>query len=156
MIIHIAASSSTIPIYSVKKRLEIIDRWLNLLRFVADQPECNISHIPIPLSNELTAINQFDRINQPPLSNDCSVPDFYHLQAQHYPDDDAVYYHGQNDHHEKITYGELESRSNRLANYLKHIGVNKGTRVGVCITRSIDLIVAIVAAHVKRAAYSLL
>lgn len=43
-----------------------------------------------------------------------------------------------------LTYGELDHRSNQLANYLKKAGIGIETPVGVCMERSIELITSII------------
>ncbi|MCA9704327.1 MAG: amino acid adenylation domain-containing protein [Myxococcales bacterium] len=54
---------------------------------------------------------------------------------------------------EHVTYGELEERSNRLANHLRTRGVGRGDVVGVCLERSPALVTAIVAVLKAGAAY---
>ncbi|HEX4495130.1 MAG TPA: amino acid adenylation domain-containing protein, partial [Thermoanaerobaculia bacterium] len=44
---------------------------------------------------------------------------------------------------ERLTYGELNGRANRLAWYLRSLGVGSATRVGVGMQRSADLVVAL-------------
>ena len=44
-----------------------------------------------------------------------------------------------------LTYGELESRANRLARYLWRLGVGPEARVGLCVGRSPDMVVALLA-----------
>jgi amino acid adenylation domain-containing protein len=46
---------------------------------------------------------------------------------------------------EQVTYNALNSRANQVANYLQRIGVGPEVRVGICLERSIDLIVAMLA-----------
>ncbi|OUS31223.1 hypothetical protein A9Q99_04290 [Gammaproteobacteria bacterium 45_16_T64] len=43
----------------------------------------------------------------------------------------------------QLTYGELNQKSNQLARYLVSEGVVAGSRVGICLERSADLIVSI-------------
>lgn len=43
----------------------------------------------------------------------------------------------------ELTYGELNRRSNQLARNLKTVGVKSGTRVGVCLERSVDQVIAV-------------
>ncbi|WP_164013943.1 non-ribosomal peptide synthetase [Pyxidicoccus trucidator] len=43
----------------------------------------------------------------------------------------------------QLTYGELEQRSNQLARYLRTLGVKRGTRVGLSVERSLELIVSL-------------
>jgi amino acid adenylation domain-containing protein len=52
-----------------------------------------------------------------------------------------------------LTYRELNERSNRLAHHLRAHGAGPGTRIGVCLRRSIHQIVAIHAAVKTGAAY---
>ena len=44
---------------------------------------------------------------------------------------------------EELSYGELNRRANRLARYLGSLGVGPGSRVGICIERSLDLVVGL-------------
>ncbi|HEU0077897.1 MAG TPA: condensation domain-containing protein, partial [Longimicrobiaceae bacterium] len=45
--------------------------------------------------------------------------------------------------HETVTYAELERRANRLAHRLRRLGVAPEVRVGLCLERSVDLVVAV-------------
>ena len=47
---------------------------------------------------------------------------------------------------ERLTYAELQARSNRLARYLAKHGVGPEVRVGLCLERSLDLLVALLGA----------
>ena len=42
----------------------------------------------------------------------------------------------------RVTYGELDAASNRLANHLRSLGASKGDRVGFCIPKSPEAIIA--------------
>ncbi len=44
---------------------------------------------------------------------------------------------------ETVTYGELEARANRLAHYLRRLGVRRGEPVGLWMARSLDLLTAV-------------
>jgi amino acid adenylation domain-containing protein len=52
-----------------------------------------------------------------------------------------------------LTYGELESRTNRLAHLLAEQGVTRGSRVGVHFGRSVELLIAQIAVMKSGAAY---
>jgi amino acid adenylation domain-containing protein len=54
---------------------------------------------------------------------------------------------------ETITYAELNSRSNRLASHLRVLGVGPEVLVGICIDRSIDFVVALLATFKAGGAY---
>ena len=61
-----------------------------------------------------------------------------HAQSQ--PDALAVVFD-----EDSLTYSELNCRANRLAHYLTDIGVTRDSPVAICLTRSVEMIVAIVA-----------
>ncbi len=52
-----------------------------------------------------------------------------------------------------LSYGDLEERAARLARHLRRLGAGPGARVGICLERSLDLVVAIFAALKTGAAY---
>jgi len=54
---------------------------------------------------------------------------------------------------EKLTYGELERRANRLARHLIRRGVGPEVPVGLCIDRSLEMVVAILAVFKAGGAY---
>ena len=52
-----------------------------------------------------------------------------------------------------LTYGELDARANRLAHLLRSRGIGRGALVGLCVERSVDMIVAQLAIMKSGAAY---
>lgn len=42
-----------------------------------------------------------------------------------------------------LIYGQLNKRANRLAHYLRAAGVGPETRVGICVERSLDLMIGL-------------
>ena len=53
----------------------------------------------------------------------------------------------------QITYAELNSRSNRLARHLQALGVGPEVLVGICIDRSFDFVIALLATFKAGGAY---
>lgn len=47
------------------------------------------------------------------------------------------------DHHKRLTYRELNRQANQLAHYLKNLGVGPETLVGICVERSLNMVVAL-------------
>ncbi|WP_454674681.1 amino acid adenylation domain-containing protein [Achromobacter pestifer] len=54
---------------------------------------------------------------------------------------------------QEMSYGELNAAANRLASALRQKGVKRGQLVGVCLDRSIDMVVALLAVLKSGAAY---
>ncbi len=67
-----------------------------------------------------------------------TLVDLIHDQVNLAPDRTAVAFEDQS-----LTYGELWARSTRLARYLASLGVTRETLVGICVERSLDMVVAI-------------
>ena len=123
-------------------------QYLELLRQVVAAPDLRLSEIPL-----LTAADQrvlLDEINATAFEHDrtscvhtmvsaaaAATPDAIAVQAS-----DTV-----------LTFGQLERRSNQMANLLRERGVTDGALVGVCLDRIADLPVALLAVLKAGAAY---
>src|SRR5579864_3370205 len=73
---------------------------------------------------------------------------FFELQVQQNPTAAAVIFSQQS-----LTYSELNQRSNHLARYLKKLGVGPEERIAVCVTRGLDMVVALLAVLKAGGAY---
>jgi amino acid adenylation domain-containing protein len=82
-----------------------------------------------------------------PVSPDC-IHRAVAARAAETPDAVAVR-HGE----EQLTYRELEERANRAAHALRAQGIGAQARVGVCLERSLDLVVVLLAVLKSGAAY---
>lgn len=54
---------------------------------------------------------------------------------------------------ERISYAELNTRANQLASYLREIGIGRGSIVGICLERSVNMIVGLIGILKAGAAY---
>ncbi len=62
----------------------------------------------------------------------------FEARADKRPDAIAIRFEG-----ESVTYGELNKRANRIAHYLKRLGVREESVVPVCLERSVDLVASL-------------
>ena len=53
----------------------------------------------------------------------------------------------------RLTYADLEAQANQLAHYLRQHGAGAQARVGICVERSIEMVVALLAVHKAGATY---
>jgi amino acid adenylation domain-containing protein len=77
-----------------------------------------------------------------------TIPALFEEQVHQTPERVAVVFGGC-----ELTYGELNRRANRLADYLRSLGVGPDQLVGLCAERSVELVVALVAIGKAGGAY---
>ena len=77
-----------------------------------------------------------------------TITEIFEEQVRRTPNAVAVVYE-----EGELTYQELNRRSNQLAHYLAGLGVGPGDRVGICIERSLEMIVGLLGILKAGAAY---
>ncbi|HLL48435.1 MAG TPA: condensation domain-containing protein, partial [Longimicrobiaceae bacterium] len=76
------------------------------------------------------------------------VHELFQAQAARTPDAAAVVFEGGS-----LTYGELNARANRLAHHLRALGVGPDARVAICVERSPEMVVGLLAVLKAGGAY---
>jgi amino acid adenylation domain-containing protein len=69
---------------------------------------------------------------------DLCIHHLFEAQVERTPDAEAVVFEG-----ERLTYAELNARANRLAHHLRALGVGPDARVGICVGRSLEMVVGV-------------
>ncbi|HEX2077557.1 MAG TPA: condensation domain-containing protein, partial [Longimicrobium sp.] len=118
-----------------------------LLRGIAAAPDTRLSRLPMqtPAERDLLAAWNATDAGYPA---DHLVHRLFAEQAARTPDTAALVFHG-----ETTSYAELDVRANRLANHLRGVGVAPEHRVGVCLERTPEMIVALLAVLKAGGAY---
>ncbi|RUT13760.1 hypothetical protein DSM107010_10350 [Chroococcidiopsis cubana SAG 39.79] len=108
-----------------------------LLEGIVTNPDTRIANLPLLSAAEyhqlLVAWNQ----------TSCDYPDLcihqlFQAQAARMPDATAVVLAD-----EQLTYQELDRRANQLAHYLQQLGVSSESLVGICLDRSLEMVIGI-------------
>jgi amino acid adenylation domain-containing protein len=73
-----------------------------------------------------------------PHTHTLTLPHLFEAQVERTPDAVAVVFED-----EQVTYGELNRRADQLASYLRTLGVGPEVLVGICLNRSLEMIVSI-------------
>ncbi len=111
-----------------------------LLAGAAADPERPVSALPVLDAAERARVLEEWNATERPYPAGLRVHDLFAAQAARTPAAVAVVHRG-----ETVTYAELDRRSARLASALRRRGVGPETRVGVCMGRTSELLVALLA-----------
>ncbi|MEH1900550.1 MAG: amino acid adenylation domain-containing protein [Nostoc sp.] len=109
-----------------------------LVESAVNNPEAVISELEI--LSERTRHKLLIEFNQTQADypQDKCIHHLFEEQAERTPNNIAVTFSDQ-----KLTYRELNARANQMAHYLQRLGVGKEVMVGICIERSLEMIVGI-------------
>uniref|UniRef100_UPI001CFC7AD8 non-ribosomal peptide synthetase n=1 Tax=Microseira wollei TaxID=467598 RepID=UPI001CFC7AD8 len=116
---------------------ELASQYQTLLENAIEKPESAIATLQILKPSDLYQLLVEFNQNQKPQTESC-IHHLFEAQAAETPDNIAVVAE-----EEQLTYAELNARSNQLARHLQHLGVKPEVLVGICLERSLNLIVAL-------------
>jgi amino acid adenylation domain-containing protein len=117
-----------------------MDAFVLLLREVADRPSGQISRFPLLDSPAAIAAGEGTRVSRGGTIREDLLPGLLREHARRQPDKHAVLCRG-----ESITFRELDRRTTALAHALRGLGVGPEIVVGLCMDRSIDAVVGLLA-----------
>lgn len=125
----------------------LIDQYRTLLDSAGREPEQRLSRLPVLTAQERrTMLTDWNATGQP-YERRC-LHELFAEQAARSPEAVAVV-----SENGSMSYGELERRSNQLAHELIAAGAEPGGLVGMCLERSLELPVAMLAVLKAGAAY---
>nr|WP_309731460.1 amino acid adenylation domain-containing protein [Chamaesiphon sp. OTE_75_metabat_556] len=109
-----------------------------LLAAIVANPQQSVALLPLLTAPERQQLLQeWNDTHTEALFDKC-IHQLVEAQVQRTPDAVAVVFESQ-----QLTYAELNSRANQLAHYLQSQGVTAEVIVGICVDRSVDMIVAL-------------
>lgn len=127
------------------------ERFVCLLRSITAEPGRTLDALPLMAGQQrATILGKWGRGRLPESASFVSVLQQIEQQAGLAPDRLAV-----NSGPEGLSYGELIRRAGQLAALLEKRGLKEGQTVAVCLERSMDLVVAVLAVHWSGNAYAL-
>ncbi|HZC79978.1 MAG TPA: amino acid adenylation domain-containing protein, partial [Ktedonobacterales bacterium] len=116
----------------------IAGRLVRLLEAAAAHPDRAIGSLDILSGEERATILRGWNDTAHALSA-ATLPELFAAQVARRPDAIAVVFED-----ESLSYGALDRRANRLAHHLRALGVGPETVVGLCLARSLDMIVGLI------------
>ncbi len=116
----------------------LVGHFQALLEAVVVDPGRPVGELPLLSVEELRRVSVEWNATDAEYPRERSVAGLFEVQVERTPDAVAVVCEG-----ERLTYRELDGRANRLARWLWSRGVEPGVLVGVCVERSLEMLVAV-------------
>ncbi len=126
----------------------LADHFEVILSAIVAEPQQRIEDLPLMSSLEREqVVVKWNRTAESYGQDQC-FDQLFDEQVARTPEAVAVQYAG-----EYLNFAELNARSNQLAHYLRSLGVGADTLVGICVERSLEMVVGLLGIMKSGAAY---
>jgi amino acid adenylation domain-containing protein len=119
----------------------------SLVRALRSAPSTILSDIDILPAGEWSRILQWNS-SHPTESRQRCIHELFERQVVANPDAVALIFHSQ-----ELTYRQLDEEANRLAHFLRCKGVGPDVRVAICVERSMQMVIGVLATLKAGGAY---
>jgi amino acid adenylation domain-containing protein len=114
-----------------------LDKLVSALESVPEMPVRNLDVMPSAERHQLLVEWNATAAEYP---REQCIHELFEAQAARTPEAIAIVHEGA-----QLTYAELNARANRLAHHLRILGVKPDALVGICVERSLEMIVGLLA-----------
>ncbi|MFF5106784.1 amino acid adenylation domain-containing protein [Streptomyces sp. NPDC000134] len=125
----------------------LAERLARVLEQVAADPEIRLSDLDLLDEGERARVVEGWNATALPVADDL-LPDLIRARALRSPAAPAL-----RCGEDAVAYGDLEARVNRLARYLRKLGIGRESRVGLCLPRGVEMVVGMLAVWKAGGAY---
>jgi natural product biosynthesis luciferase-like monooxygenase protein len=117
----------------------MVGHFKTLLRVAIDHPDRPLRNLPMLTTGEQEQLQAWNDtwVNLP---ESCCIHHWIETQAQKTPQAIAVIWRDRS-----LTYGQLDDRSHHLACWLQTLDVQPETLVGICVARSLEMVIGLLA-----------
>ncbi|WP_017654192.1 non-ribosomal peptide synthetase [Fortiea contorta] len=116
----------------------IAEQYQTLITSVINNPEAAIIDLNIISANERHKLLLAFNNTKTDYPQDKSIHQLFETQVERTPNNIAVEFN-----QEYLTYAQLNAKANQLAHHLQSLGVKPEILVGICVERSLDMLVGI-------------
>jgi amino acid adenylation domain-containing protein len=135
-------------LFAAETIVRMMNHFKNLLAAIVENTQQSVALLPLLTPEENYQLLEGWNETKADYSYNKCIHQLLEEQAARTPDAVAVVFESQ-----QLTYAELNSRANQLAHYLRSLGVETEVIVGLCVERSLDMIVALIGILKAGAAY---
>ena len=115
----------------------VLARLQRLVHAIVENPDEKISRLEILLEEEKRQLAQWNNTRRD-YPKDRTIHQIFEAEVARAPDHVAVV-----SGEEQLSYRQLNERANRLAHYLRKLGVGPEVLVGICVERSLEMVVGL-------------
>ncbi|WP_292768135.1 non-ribosomal peptide synthetase [Nostoc sp. NOS(2021)] len=115
----------------------MLEQYQTLLEGIVANPEQRVSQLPLLTQTQQQLLVEWNQTHREYPAKEC-IHKLFAAQVELTPDAIAIQQEGQ-----QLTYRELSDRANQIAHYLQSLGVKPETLVGICVDRSLEMIVGL-------------
>jgi amino acid adenylation domain-containing protein/non-ribosomal peptide synthase protein (TIGR01720 family) len=108
-----------------------------LLGSIVATPSAYVSELPLLDEQERRLLSEWNRTRAEFPSEHC-LHELIEEQVERTPEAVAVVFE-----QEQLTYAELNARANQLARHLRKLGVGPEVKVGICLERSLEMVIGL-------------
>ncbi|HKU72441.1 MAG TPA: amino acid adenylation domain-containing protein [Pyrinomonadaceae bacterium] len=135
-------------LFNAETAERLVRHWINVLQAVSADPAQRISEVPLLSMEERQQLLSEWNPTAVEYAREKRVHELIAEQSALRPEAIAVICQD-----ESLNYAELNGRANQLARYLQGLGVGPDTVVGICMERSVVMMVGLLAVLKAGAAY---
>jgi amino acid adenylation domain-containing protein len=137
----------SVDLFAVETIQRMLGHYEQLLKAVVENAAHGIWNLSLLTEAEREQLERWNQTSRD-YPRDKTFAAWFEEYAASTPNTMAVEYEGQ-----RLTYGDLNRQANRLAHHLRALGVKPDTLVGICVDRSLEMIVALLAVMKAGGAY---
>ncbi len=116
----------------------MLGHFQTLLESIVASPELRLSDLPLLTEAERRQLLVEWNDTKADYPKDLCIHQLFEAQVEQTPDAIAVVFEDK-----QLTYGELNAQANQLAHYLCKLGVGPEVLVGICMERSLEIVVGL-------------
>jgi amino acid adenylation domain-containing protein/FkbM family methyltransferase len=116
----------------------MIGHWQTLLEGIVDDPSQRLAELPLLTEAERQQLLVEWNDTATDYPREYCLHQLFEAQVERTPDAVAVTFED-----EHLTYRQLNSKANQLAHYLQQLGVGPEVLVGLCVERSLEMVVGL-------------
>src|SRR5947209_8073863 len=116
----------------------MVGHFQTMLEGIVANPEQRLPELPLLTATERQQLLADWNATEAEYPKDQCVHQLFETQVEHTPDAVAVIFEEQ-----QLTYHDLNVRANQLAHHLRTLGVGPEVLVGLCVERSLEMIVGL-------------